>query len=279
MEHVLSLEEDELAPPTFTIDGEIRRQYRRFNTIGTQLTIRLLPPADATDPVTHFLASVNELFEYALKDCSDSDMVGITIHNDVNEQDEPLWFSFRRKDQVSGEVIWNVLGKVAQSNARFGATDRLIVTVHSVKMPVGFGRIKTKGRQLSVTTHLKKIIIEVKAEQNCLAHALIIAIAKLNDDPDYKAYRQGRNIRPVVDRLLETTCIDLSNGALPELTRFQEHFCDYKVVVYDGVNCDSILFEGQVESSQRLNLLYDDVTRHYHLITSLTGAMCERVRV
>jgi hypothetical protein len=61
---------------------------------------------------------------------------------------------------VSRDVIWNVLSGVAQSNAKFGATDRLIVTVHSVKMPVGFGGgIKTKGRQLSVMAHLKRSII------------------------------------------------------------------------------------------------------------------------
>jgi hypothetical protein len=179
---------------------------------------------------------------------------------------------------VSGELIWNVLGRVTQSNARFGATDRLIVTVHFVKMPVGFGGIKTKGRQLSVMAHLKKSIIEVKAEQNCLAHALVLAITKLNDDPNYKAYRQGwkKHVHAVIDRLLETTGIDLSNGAgLPELGRFQEHFHDYKIVVYSGLNCDSIMFEGQVESSKSLNLLYDDVTRHYHVIGSLTGAMAK----
>jgi hypothetical protein len=154
-------------------------------------------------------------------------MVGITIRNEVNEQDKPVGFSFRRKDQVSRDVIWNVLGRVAQSNSRFGATDKLVIVVHSVKMPVGFGGIKTKGRQLSVLAHLKRSIIEVKAEQNCLAHALIIAIARLNDDPNYKSYRQGNKIHSVVDRLLETTGIDLSNGAgLPELTRFQEHFRD-----------------------------------------------------
>jgi hypothetical protein len=138
MEHLLSLERDDLTPPNFTIDGEINRQYRHFSTVGTQLTIRLLPPSDATDPVTHFLTSVIELFEYALRDCIDSDTVGITIRNKANEQDKPVGFSFRRKDQVSGEVIWNVLGSVAQSNARFGAMDRLIIVVHSVKIPVVF---------------------------------------------------------------------------------------------------------------------------------------------
>jgi len=83
------------------------------------------------------------------------------------------------------------------------------MTVHSVKMPIGHGRIATKGRPLENMVHLKRSIVEVKAEKNCLAHALIISIAKLTNDPDYKAFRQGRKIRPVVDHLLATTGIDL----------------------------------------------------------------------
>ncbi len=35
------------------------------------------------------------------------------------------------------------------------------------------------------------------------------------------------------------------------------------------------MFEGQVESSQRINLLYDDATRYYHVITNLTGTMAK----
>ena len=64
-------------PTSFTIDGEIRRQYRRFNTTGTELTVHLLPPIDDDDnPMSHFQASVPELFEYALRDLQDSDIVG-----------------------------------------------------------------------------------------------------------------------------------------------------------------------------------------------------------
>jgi hypothetical protein len=36
------------------------------------------------------------------------------------------------------------------------------------------------------------------------------------------------------------------------------------------------MFEWQVETSERLNLLYDDVTSHYHVIGSLTGAMAKQ---
>jgi len=146
-------------------------------------------------------------------------------------------------------------------------------------MPVGFGKnvLKSRGRPLSVMAHLKRSIVEEKAEQNCLAHALVIAIAKVDKDPNYKVYIQGRKIRHVVDSLLETTGIDLSNGAgNPELVLFQEHFREYKIVVYRGLSCEGINFEGRVDSTKRLNILFDDVQRHYHVIANLTGAMARK---
>ena len=73
---------------------------------------------------------------------------------------------------------------------------------------MGFGRrIKSRGRPLSVIAHLKTSVVEVKASENCLAHEIIIAIAKLEYDPNYKAYRQGRKIRHVVRKLLDKTGI------------------------------------------------------------------------
>jgi hypothetical protein len=45
---------------------EIRHDYRRFGTVGKQFTVRLNPPSDLDlNPIDHFLASVNELFEQA----------------------------------------------------------------------------------------------------------------------------------------------------------------------------------------------------------------------
>jgi len=74
--------------------------------------VQLLPPAENSDPMGHFLASVNELFVYALQDVSDSD-VGIIIQNQVNQNDKPIGISFRRKHQLAGEVIWSVFEKVS----------------------------------------------------------------------------------------------------------------------------------------------------------------------
>jgi len=80
-----------------------------------------------------------------------------------------------------------------------------------------------------------------------LAHALIIAKAKVDGDSNYESYLRGYKLRPVVDRLLETTGIDLSRGGgVPELMRFQEHFKEYRIVVFGGLNCEDIYFDRQV---------------------------------
>ena len=85
----------------FEIVREVRKQYRRFNTTGTQLTVRLQPPISAdASPIDHFIASVNDLFEHALQDVGDGDMVGIAIH-ESNQNDKPIGISFRRRDQLS----------------------------------------------------------------------------------------------------------------------------------------------------------------------------------
>ena len=67
----LSMSDDEITshfptptrlPTRFTIDGEIRRQHRRFITAGTELTVLFSSPPDGDNPMSHFQASVPELF-------------------------------------------------------------------------------------------------------------------------------------------------------------------------------------------------------------------------
>ena len=75
--------------------------------------------------------------------------------------------------------------EVSQYNSRYNALYTLTITIHSVKMPIDFGEdgIKRKCRTLASMVQLKRSIIEIGAEENCLSHALIIAIARLNNDP------------------------------------------------------------------------------------------------
>ena len=124
-------------------------------------------------------------------------------------------------------------------------------------MSFGFCKhaIKCRGKLLPVISHLKRSVVEVRAEENCLTHALIIAIAKLDKDSIYAAFRKGRKKGHVVRTLFETTGIYLSNGAaIPEIVRFHEHIREYNVVVYHCLKCGNIMFVGKVDSAK--NLIY-----------------------
>jgi hypothetical protein len=61
--------------------------------------------------------------------------------------------------------------------------------------------------------------------------------------------------------------------------KFQEHFKQYRIVVYGGLNCEYIVFDGKMEYEKRINLFYDDVTHHYHVINSVTGALLDSISV
>ena len=61
---------------------------------------------------------------------------------------------------------------------------------------------------------------------------------------------------------------------MPELMQFQEHFNGYRIVVFGGLDCEDIYFDGQVESEKRINLLYDDVVTLS--CDNLTGEMARR---
>ena len=65
-------------------------------------------------------------------------------------KDKIVGISFRRHGQLKPDVVWDVLSKVVQSNARFGLIDSLEVHLDHVRNTAGNGRMseKTKGRSI-----------------------------------------------------------------------------------------------------------------------------------
>jgi hypothetical protein len=166
---------------------------------------------------------------------------------------------------------------VSQSNPRFNAL-KFIMKVHSVRILVVLGRgIKNKGTPFSIMAQIKRRVVEVQAAENYLAYAIIIAKANTEKDPDCEAYRKGRKTRSVVKKMLAKTSVDLPGCVrIPEIIKFQKHFRDCKVIVYKGLACKDIMFEMQVYSPKRFNLLYDDIVWHYHVIVNITHAMAKK---
>jgi len=72
--------------------------------------------------------------------------VVITVQNQVNLNYKPIVIRFRRKDQLSGDVIWSVLHGVSQSNSRFNALDNCRNYAFGQNARRGWSRYQDQGQ-------------------------------------------------------------------------------------------------------------------------------------
>jgi hypothetical protein len=260
----------------FMILDETTKSFPKFNATGRSLLIKFNSRGEEQEPTSYLRECITGLTNYLVDRVPDRDMVGLTIRNTENVKDKVVGISLRRRDQLKPDVVWDVLRKVIQSNARFGLTDRLEVCLDHVRMPAGNGREKTKGRSLDVLSAVKKGIVVVKAAFLCLAHALI-AMASVNGDPKYATYRDGKFLEKHVEELLKGSGVDLSDGGgLEEFEQFQDYLSDYKIIVYDGLSPDRLIFSGNSLSDKKLYLLYDADSGHYNVISNIKPAMAKK---
>jgi hypothetical protein len=219
----------------FTILDETIKSFPKYNTTGRSLLMKFHVPSEDNDPAAYLRECITALTNYLVDKVPDRDLVGLKIRNTENLQDKLIGISLRRRDQLKPDVVLSVTDQVIQSNTRFGLTDRLEVHLDHVTMPVGSGGVKTKGRSLDVLWAIKKSIVVVKAVMNCLAYALVIAIAQCNDDPKYGSYRNGYCLKNLLKKL-KASGVDLTNGGgLEKLQQFQQYLSNYKIIVIDGL--------------------------------------------
>ena len=76
---------------------------------------------------------------------------------------------------------------------------------------------------------------------------------------------------------MKASGVDLSNcGRFKELKQFQEYLSDYKIVVFNGLNTNRVMFSGNSLAAKKLYLLYNANTKHYSVITNIKAAMAKR---
>jgi hypothetical protein len=186
----------------FLILDETSKPFPKFHATGRSLLIKFRPSAEDVERILYLKECISALTNYLVKDVRDRYLVGLRIRNTQNVHDKVVGISFRRRDQLKhDDVVWGVLGKVVQCNARFGLCDRLEVHLNNVRMPNGKGKRsqKTKGRSLDVLSAIKWSIVVFQEAIFCLVHALIIAISRVNGNHKQKSYRKSKGLKQPVE--------------------------------------------------------------------------------
>jgi hypothetical protein len=111
----------------FTILDETIKSFPKFNTSGRSLLVKFNSTGEEQDPATYLKECITTLTNYLVDKVPDRNLVRLRNRNTENLQDKVVGISLRRRDQLKADVVWSVLGKVIESNARFALTDRLEV--------------------------------------------------------------------------------------------------------------------------------------------------------
>ena len=149
--------------PPFMILDDTSKSFPKFNANGSSTLIKFNFPGAQQEPTAHLKECITALTNYLVDEVPGRHLVGLRVRNTKNVQDKVTGISLRRRYHFKRDVIWDVLGKVIQSNARFGLTNRLEVPLHHVRMPAGNGRQKKKGWTLNVLSATKGSIVVEKA--------------------------------------------------------------------------------------------------------------------
>ena len=147
-----------------------------------------------------------------------------------NQLEYPINFPFMAPNRLTTERILAEFERVIQSNRGFRLNDTVEINVIHVSMPTG-GK-GTKRSEVSLEKHLerKKSIIRIRNDDNlCMARALVIAKAKLENDPQYKSIVDHR--RPMQARLAQelhqNAGVPLGPCGIEQVKQFQAYLSEY----------------------------------------------------
>ena len=241
----------------------------RFNNVLADLD--LLESHERTQTIFH------HLLEDVTWDMNPDDQVRFILRSD--QLNTPISIPFMEVERLTTERVFSQIERVIQSNQEFRLNDTVTIDIIHVKTPQGSGKSRRKRTILNIREHLKdkKSIISINnTDDFCLARALAVAIARIENDPKSK-YSQIRDSRQhlQLDRALalhQAANVPLGPCGMNEVKLFQNYLTNYQIIVVSGDHNNSIIYPPQppgTDEKSTINLYFHD--KHFDVITTLPG--------
>ena len=246
-----------------------------FNVTAKEYIFNVLKPShENCNFLEYYNTVINQLVELFKKEADPMSKIGVVIRSS-KQPDMPLALSYRYVHMLSAETLWQLIHRVAQSNANFLLEGKLHATVQVIDLPRGCGKLPRGTMSIDEYVKRKRGILEIKTRgPRCLGHAIVIGLALINKIQNVNLLQLDEDrMQREVDELCELADCDLANGAgLEEINIFQNILPpDVQLVVYTNLNGKEVLFKKDMSHVQhRINLLL--LEGHFSVIKSLTSA-------
>ena len=138
---------------------------------------------------------------------------------------------------------------------------------------MSIGGKRSKRSEVNLEKHLekKRTIVRIRNDDNlCMARALVVAKAKLDDDPHYKYISDHR--KPMQTRLAQelhqNANVPLCPCGIEQAKLFQTYLTEYQINIVSKEYNNNIIYAGP-EKDKRIYLYMHD--NHYDVITKMPG--------
>ena len=199
---------------------------------------------------------------------------------------DPINLPFTVFNQATAERITTVIAKTLQSNEDFHIDDELEVNV--VIQPRYAGGRRTTHVQFNTIEEkiaAKRCVVQIQNRDSlCMARALVVSKAKIDNDPAYEALRKGdiqhyQNRNDQIRNAQKTRAVDLCRSAgtslngphdLIDMAKFQAYLQGYRIIAVEATT-DRIIFDGGFHrgSNKILGLLHHG--NHYHTLNNVAA--------
>ena len=256
----------------------VRKHHsKKFNTTAKNYSVRfnnVLDEVDLLESRKRAYTIFNHLIEDVTEDINPNDQVRFILSSD--QLQTPIVIPFCSLEELTTEKVLSHVEKVVQSNEEFRLNNTVNIDLIRVEMPQGSGRSKRNIVDIREYLKKKKSVIPINNKDNlCLARALVVSIARIEQDPWYAQIRRPDSTvqRERTFDLHEAANVPLGPCGLDEVELFQQHLVNYQIIVVSGDHNNSIIYPRQPppnpDPEKSIYLYYQ--ANHFDVITSLPG--------
>ena len=260
----------------YSIETKRKHHSKKFRMTATDHTIRfnnVLHNVDLLENHERTQSIFHHLIEDVTSDMNPNDQVRFILRSD--QLQTPISIPFLPLKELTTEKVFSQIERVIQSNEDFRLNDTVTVDIIHVETPQGSG--KTKRTTLNIREYLKKkkSVIPINNKDDfCLARALAVATARIENDPKYDQIRKSTE-HIQLDRALDlhqAASVPLGPCGINEVELFQRYLTNYQIIVLSSDYRCSIIYPPKppgTDERPTINLYYHN--NHFDVITSIPG--------
>ena len=256
----------------YVVENVKQVKSKKFRMTAMDYSVRFNNSEDDLDLIEGY-ERTQEIFEHLLNNITtgmnEKDQVRFVRRS--TQLDTPISLPFMPVHQLTPKRVFSQIERVIQSNRDFRLNDTVVVDIVHVEAPQGRGRKRTL-LDIGEFLHKKRSIISIRNKDSlCLARALVMAIAKIEKDPQLQILKDPR--RKVQERkareLHKLANVPLAPCGIPAVEMFQKHLTDYEINIVSADHNNSIIYPSKPTTSHAKPIYLYLHSNHYDVITSM----------